>query len=491
MRCTTLAIALLAGFTVAGAAPNATATCLQIVTVISNTSAVFWPGTPSYNNDTHHWANSSSAESACSVEPGSAQDVGKILQILGSTMTPFAVKGGGHATNPGFSSTSGVQIAMTRFNNVTYNRTANTVDYGTGLFWEDVYKALEKDKVNVVGGRVTGVGVGGLSLGGGYSWLTNQHGLTVDNIVGFEIVLPDGKVTEVTEKDNADLFFSVMGGYNNFGIVTRITANAYPQGQVWGGVSVIEDKGRNWDDLSDATIKFQNKVTDRKAQVLPAYNVWNGKGLATVIVFYDGPIPPKGMFDDFLSIPDVGFLRNISSRSFSEFVEAIPVDEAGTPSRAVFNTVSLTDFSPTLMKAIVNETRFWAGNLTPASATFISYDIELFLPDLFTHGPANRTAYPPTRKPGLLPLNMYYSWTAEVNDTRMVDAIKESAAHIKALAVAEGQDVAHAPVYGNYAVSGTPVEDIFGAHLQRMRDTKKRIDPNNVMGLTGGWKVTV
>ena len=58
---------------------------------------------------------------------------------------------------------------MGRFNSVTYNSTAKTVDYGTGLFWEDVYRALEKDKVNVVGGRVTGVGVGGLSLGGGWS----------------------------------------------------------------------------------------------------------------------------------------------------------------------------------------------------------------------------------------------------------------------------------------------------------------------------------
>jgi FAD/FMN-containing dehydrogenase len=92
------------------------------------------------------------------------------LGILGDTRTPFAVKGGGHATNPGFSSTPGVQISMTRFNKVTVNNAANTVEVGAGLLWDDVYKALDGTGLNVVGGRVAGVGVAGFILGGG-EWL--------------------------------------------------------------------------------------------------------------------------------------------------------------------------------------------------------------------------------------------------------------------------------------------------------------------------------
>ena len=68
------------------------------------------------------------------------------------------VKGGGHASNPGFSSTNGVQISMTRFNQVTLSSTQATVDIGTGLIWDDVYSALEDTGVNIVGGRVPGVG---------------------------------------------------------------------------------------------------------------------------------------------------------------------------------------------------------------------------------------------------------------------------------------------------------------------------------------------
>jgi FAD/FMN-containing dehydrogenase len=77
------------------------------------------------------------------------------------------VKGGGHATNPGFSSTKGVEIAMSRFNKTKVNSSGGTVEVGAGLTWDQVYVALEPAGVNVVGGRVPGVGVAGLTLGGG------------------------------------------------------------------------------------------------------------------------------------------------------------------------------------------------------------------------------------------------------------------------------------------------------------------------------------
>jgi FAD/FMN-containing dehydrogenase len=79
------------------------------------------------------------------------------------------VKGGGHATNPKFSSTSGVQIALSRFNKTKVKVASGTVEVGAGLTWDQVYAALEPTGVNVVGGRVPGVGVAGLTLGGGES----------------------------------------------------------------------------------------------------------------------------------------------------------------------------------------------------------------------------------------------------------------------------------------------------------------------------------
>ena len=80
---------------------------------------------------------------------------------------PFAVKGGGHATNPGFSSTSGVHISMTRFNDIVIREDRQTLEVGAGLTWTDVYRYIVPMGLNVVGGRLDGVGVAGLTLGGG------------------------------------------------------------------------------------------------------------------------------------------------------------------------------------------------------------------------------------------------------------------------------------------------------------------------------------
>jgi len=150
----------------------------------------------------------STQAAACSVEPGSAEDVSKILCILASSKTPFAVKGGGHATNPGCSSTNGIQIAMTRFNETTVDSASQTVTMGAGFTWDQVFATLELAGVTFKGARVTGVGVAGSILGGGYSFLSSQYGLSVDNVAGFEFVLPNETIQEVTSKDE-DLWFGL------------------------------------------------------------------------------------------------------------------------------------------------------------------------------------------------------------------------------------------------------------------------------------------
>jgi FAD/FMN-containing dehydrogenase len=69
--------------------------------------------------------------------------------------------------NPGFSSTPGVQIALTRFNDINYDSSTETVEFGSGLVFDDVYNALAPYNRSVVGARVSRIGVGGFLLGGG------------------------------------------------------------------------------------------------------------------------------------------------------------------------------------------------------------------------------------------------------------------------------------------------------------------------------------
>ncbi|KZT01206.1 FAD-binding domain-containing protein [Laetiporus sulphureus 93-53] len=463
---------------------NDSTPCQQIAGAVSSASEVYYSPEAVYVADIHHYAVTSMDTALCSVDPGSAEDIAIILQILGSTRTPFAVKGGGHMMNPGSSSTIGVQIAMSRFKQVQYNPEARTVSVGGGLRWDDVYEALEPLEVNVVGGRATGVGVAGFTLGGGYSWLTNEHGLTFDNVIAYEMVLPNGTITTVTEASDPDLFFGMKGGYNNFGIVTSFVMKTYPQGPVWGGHVVVMDTDNNLDAVNAATANFAAKVTDPKASAIMAYSHLGGHTLVAMLLFYNGPTPPDGIFDEYLAIPFVQ--KDVSTRSFLSLIQTTATEKtAGF--RGYYATVSLQAITTPVLETVTSELLSWTETLANSSMFALSYDVEPFLPTILTHG--SPSAYPPHRERAYLPLNLWFGWSDAADDQVMYDAMVESAQKITDAAVADGQtDVPLAPRYPNYALFGTDPALMYGKSMEKLVRLKYQYDPQDVMGLAGGWK---
>lgn len=117
-----------------------------------------------------------------------------------------------------------------------------------------------------------------------------------------------------------------------------------------------------------------------------------------------------------------------------------------------------------------------------------SYTIEPFQPDIYLHNP-DRTAFPPVRSQGFLPLNLYYAWNLAEFDGDFIAAMKASGDVIRNAAVAEGQrSIVHAPLYPNYALGDTPVEEMYGNNIPELRRIKSIVDPKNVMALAGGFK---
>ncbi|KAJ7029882.1 FAD-binding domain-containing protein [Mycena alexandri] len=476
---------IFAALALASVFPSALAldVCTQIQQAVSSASGVYSLGARSANfaADLAHWVESSTQSSACSVEPGTPADVSIVIQLLGKTKTPFAVKGGGHSGNPGFSSTTGVQISMTRFSTVNYDKTTGTVAIGSGLIWDEVYAALEPHGVIVAGGRVSGVGMAGFTLGGGYNWLANQVGLTVDTVTAYDLVRPNGSIVSVTAASDPDLFFALKGGGNNFGIVTQFTLKAFPQGQVWGGV--IFYAAAQLPAVTAAVARFASNVTDKKAAIIPGYTTQLGKPVVANIMFYDGPSPPAGIFDEFLAIEHT--TEDISTRSFLSLVQSAPANvTAGT--RGSFHAVSLLNYTPKILAAIQNETIFWNARLASAGVT-ATYNVEPFFPNIYTHN-TSPTAFPFTRTPPTIPLNLQFTWTSPSSDSIAHAAMRESADYLTQVAVQTGQAVAQAPLYPNYALFGTPLERLYGSNLPRLRAIKARVDPHNIMGLAGGWR---
>ncbi|KAI9369575.1 hypothetical protein BJX61DRAFT_136481 [Aspergillus egyptiacus] len=240
---------------------------------------------------------------SCIAYPGSSREVSGIVKELQNTDDLFAVKSGGHMPNNGFASIQdGVLISTRRLDQVIYDANDQTAIVGPGLDWEDAQKSLDNMNTGrtIVGGRMGGVGVGGYVLGGGLSFLSSQYGWAVNNVVEFEVVLANGTVVNANSEQHTDLFAALKGGGNNFGIVTAYKLQTHPISKVWGGNLVFgADKTP---EILKAVRDFTEYYPDDKAAVIVTaehallLNTW------IMFVFYDGPAPPPGVFDNFTAL---------------------------------------------------------------------------------------------------------------------------------------------------------------------------------------------
>jgi len=234
-----------------------------------------------------------------------------------------------------------------------------------------------------------------------------------------------------------------------------------------------------------ATANFAANNTDPKAAILTTYNSILGQLGIFQILFYDAPTPPTGIFDEFIAISSI--TRDVVTRSFSSFVQSVP-GNATYGTRAIFNSISVTGYPFSLLQSIANETTFWGRNLLEYSAFFVSYDVEPFLPSIYTHN-TTPSAYPPDRTRGLLPLNIYYAWLLPISDGVIQDTIRTSARTLQGIAINDDESEPSDVVYANYAIYDTPLVNLYGANLPRLREIKAAIDPGNVMGLASGFKL--
>ncbi len=144
-------------------------------------------------------------------------------------------------------------------------------------------------------------GISGLTLGGGFGWLTRKYGVTLDNLVSANVVTADGNLVRASAQENADLFWGIRGGGGNFGIVTSFEFQLHPVGpMIYGGLIVfpfseaknVLEKHR---ELAETMPEEMNAwVVLRKAPPLPFLpEDVHGTEVVVFATFYAGD-PAKG-----------------------------------------------------------------------------------------------------------------------------------------------------------------------------------------------------
>ena len=131
-----------------------------------------------------------------------------------------AVRGGGHNSAGKATCDDGIIIDLSLMRRVNVDKSSKTARVDGGALLGDVDYETQLHGLAVSAGIVSHTGVGGLTLGGGFGWISRKHGFSIDNLLSAEVVTAEGRLVTASPDENNDLFWGIRGGGGNFGIVT-------------------------------------------------------------------------------------------------------------------------------------------------------------------------------------------------------------------------------------------------------------------------------
>lgn len=221
------------------------------------TGEVVRAGDPGYEAARLGWNRLYSRYPEAIVFCADTQDVVNAMSWAREQGIALRARSGRHSLDGWSCLDGGVVIDVSRMKSVAIDEQAGTATVGTGLTQKEVVPALGERGFVIPTGSEGGVGLGGVVLGGGFGLLTRGLGLAGDNLLGAEVVVPDGpcsaKVIEVSEHSHPDLLWACRGGGGgNFGIATSYTLRLHELAHVefviarWSGHEHLGELLRTW-----------------------------------------------------------------------------------------------------------------------------------------------------------------------------------------------------------------------------------------------------
>ncbi|CAG8683592.1 477_t:CDS:2, partial [Ambispora gerdemannii] len=221
------------------------------------------------------WADNSAKPAGVIVQVAELDDIVKTINFVRTHNLDLAIRAGGHSTSGASSTNGGLLLDLKKLNKVRVDTENKLVYAQAGALGKDVDNAAWQHGLACVCGGVDDTGIGGLTLGGGFGYLTGRYGLMIDNLVSATIVLADGSVKHVSSTSNPDLFWGIRGGCSNFGVVYEFVYKAHDQkNQVYAGLLGFE--------------------AEKLESVVEAFNDWFGRrGEDDTVMMAIGRLPPE------------------------------------------------------------------------------------------------------------------------------------------------------------------------------------------------------
>lgn len=236
-------------------------------------------------------------------QPRGADDVSTIIDFAHEHSLLVGMRGGGHNIAGTSIAPDGLTIDMSLMRSVSVDPGRRVVHAQPGCVLGDVDAATQEHGLATVLGFVSETGIAGLTLGGGWGYLTRRFGWTVDNLEEVEVVTADAEIRTANRDSNEDLFWAVRGGSGNFGVVTRFTYRLHEIGPMITGGLVAWSAERAEEVLAaykeiTATAPRELTLATVVRMAPPAPFVpeeWHGKPIVAIVACYTGDDPDRAL----------------------------------------------------------------------------------------------------------------------------------------------------------------------------------------------------
>ena len=254
------------------------------------------PGDPGFDAAIQLWNAMAARQPACVVQPASTSDVVAAVRFARDRNLLLTIKGGGHNIAGTAVADRALTLDMSRLRDVEVDRERRVARAGPGCLLRDVDAATQAHALAAVLGFVSETGAAGLTLGGGFGYLTRRYGWTVDNLEEVEVVLAEGSTVRAGREEHPELFWGLRGGGGNLGVVTEFVHRLHPVGPEITGGLIAWSADRTDEVLSlyrDLTAVAPRDLTLAATMRLapPAPFVpekWHGKPIVGMVVCHHG-----------------------------------------------------------------------------------------------------------------------------------------------------------------------------------------------------------